>query len=104
MRKLLLALAATLGLQAEIWTGYLMPQTCKNDEPRSHTRECLDRCASTGLGIVTSTGKFLPFDSRGMGAVNKLLKKSKRTQELRIVVKGELRQERIRIDWIRWDS
>ncbi len=87
----LVLLVASLGL-AETTTvnGYLMDKMCgaKPERAANHTKSCAEKCAGSGLGVV-SEGKFLAFDEKGNQLASDLLKNSKQAKGIKVTVEGE---------------
>jgi hypothetical protein len=66
----------TVGLFAESWTGTIVDTACKSKDLAGHTKQCTLGCASKGLGIVLSDGKFVKFDEAGNAKAVEALKAS----------------------------
>jgi hypothetical protein len=69
--------------------------------PDAHTRECALACEDSGFGIVTSDGKFLKFDADGNTKMTAELKASKKTDHLRVNVKGNVDGDMIKVDSVK---
>lgn len=80
-------------------TGTLMDQMCaKSKDPVKHTRQCAISCAKNGYGLVTSDGKFLKFDEKGNEKALAALKASKKENDLKATVTGEVHGDMIHVD------
>lgn len=97
-RKLVLAAALamlfTLATPAAELQGYLMDKMCaqKSSTPEAaakHDRNCLIGCARNGYGVLTSDGKFIPFDKEGNRKAAELLKGSDKKDNFKVDVTGE---------------
>lgn len=66
--------------------------------PDAHTKACAMQCAKSGFGIFTQDGKFLKFDAKGNQEMMDALKKSNKTDHLRVDVKGEQSGDTIKVE------
>ena len=82
------------------WSGHLSDAMCKAKDPTTHTRECILNCAKSGLGLVTTDGKFLKFDAAGNKKALAALKASKKTENIDAEVSGELNGDTIKVQSI----
>lgn len=106
MKKLalLLVLALALGTLAlagegqKTWNGYLIDKMCgaKPERAANHSKSCTEKCAGSGLGVVTE-GKFLAFDEKGNQLGADLLKNSKQTKGIKVTVDGKLDGETLQV-------
>ena len=94
---LLVAFAATLALGGagadEKISGILMDKACAVDmkmDAKGHDKDCaqMPDCVKSGYGVVTSDGKFLPFDAKGNQQATAWLKATKLKTNLKITVTG----------------
>ena len=98
---LLLALFSMPVLAAEWKDAPMVDVQCSarvKGSPDAHTKECAMRCAKGGFGIYTSDGKFLKFDAKGNQEVIDALKKTDKTDHIRVNVKGELSGDTIKVE------
>lgn len=65
--------------------------------PDGHTRACSLQCQESGFGILTTDGKFLKFDKSGNGKMMELLKKTDKTDHLRVNVTGTVEGDMIKV-------
>lgn len=105
MKKYFLFLVATLALSAaalaETWKDVPMVDTMCSAKvkanPEKHTAKCALKCADSGFGIVTSDGAYLKFDETGNTKAVAALKATKKTDNLRVTVSGELSGDTIKV-------
>ena len=103
LRRLLVLSAAILVVvyvaQAAELQGILIDKMCSakvlqggQKAARAHTRECalMPDCAKSGYGVYTADGKFITFDSDGNKKAEEALRASKKKDNLRVTVTGEL--------------
>ena len=69
--------------------------------PDAHTRACALQCEDSGYGILTSDGTFLKFDADGNAKMTAELKASKKTDHLRVNVKGNVDGDTIKVDSVK---
>lgn len=110
----LLAGFAAAASAAEV-KGILMDQTCSSKAevrivsgPRleggmivaeAHTRECalMPACQKSGYGVFTYDQKFLKFDAAGSRKALAALKASKKEDDLKVEVTGEIDGDTIKV-------
>ena len=76
------------------------------DTPEKHTKACLQKCESSGYGLLTTDGKdkkFVKFDSKGNDLTAEALKASKKTEDLKATVVGEMSDGMIKVKSITFD-
>ena len=89
----------------ETLTGHLMPSKCRNDDPKTHTRDCALQCRATGFGVLTENGDYISFDAAGNTKATELLEKStSRTTDLRVSVQGARKGSTLAVESIRWQE
>lgn len=96
----LIALVAAPAVAAEqTWKDvYVVDQMCSGKDKvmnatGSHTKECALKCEKSGFGVFVGEGadkKFVKFDSEGNKLTAAALKASKKTDELKATVVGEM--------------
>lgn len=108
MRKMLAALLA-FGLSvpvvalAESWEKVpLIDQMCAKKEkvtahPENHPVGCLIKCSDSGYGVMTSEGKYLKFDQAGNKKALAMLKETKKENDVRVNVTGEMQGDTIKV-------
>lgn len=69
--------------------------------PDAHTRECALACAKSGYGIVTQDKKFLKFDANGNKEILAQLKDSKKSDHLRVDVKGDVQGDMLKVESVK---
>ena len=86
---LALGTVALAGEGEKTWNGYLIDKMCgaKPERAVNHSKSCTEKCAGSGLGVVAD-GKFIAFDEKGNQLGADLLKNSKQTKGVKIVVEG----------------
>lgn len=70
----------------------------------THTRQCLlmPACQRSGYGIFTyDTSKFLGFDPAGNQRALALIEASKKQDDLRIEVAGEIQGDKIKVSTLK---
>ncbi len=84
-----LGTAALAGEGEKTWNGYLIDKMCgaKPERAANHSKSCTEKCAGSGLGVVAD-GKFIAFDEKGNQLGADLLKNSKQSKGVKIVVEG----------------
>lgn len=110
----LLASFATAGFAAQ-FQGILIDQMCSSKAevrivsgPRleggmivaeAHTRECalMAACQKSGYGVFTYDNKFLKFDEAGSRKALAAIKASKKEDDLKVEVTGELQGDVIKV-------
>ncbi|MCC7498422.1 MAG: hypothetical protein IT160_12645 [Bryobacterales bacterium] len=112
MSKLVLAAlclgALPLLAAAETWTDVpLIDQNCSTKynfkTADTHTRSCALSCASSGYGILTSSGTYLKFDKSGSQKVLKELKASSKKDHIRATVTGDQEGSSIKVQSVKLD-
>lgn len=94
MKKMALITAVALALAcsaaAERVSGILIDRSCgaKPERAANHPKSCIEKCAGSGLGVVTE-GKFIAFDEKGNQLAADLLKESKQAKGVKVTVQGE---------------
>jgi hypothetical protein len=76
------------------------------DTPEKHTKACLQKCESSGYGVITTDGtekKFVKFDSKGNELTAEALKAAKKTEGLKATVVGEMSDGTIKVKSITFD-
>jgi len=110
MKKLLTSLSC-LGLMAGMATaadihGVLMDKMCSAKAVKggqsvatAHDRECalMPPCQQSGYGVFTEDNKFLVFDSAGNTKALAALKKSKKKDDLKVTVTGDIQGDTIKV-------
>jgi hypothetical protein len=110
----LLAVCATAASAAQI-QGILMDQMCSSKAevhivagPRleggmivaeAHTRQCalMPECQKSGYGLFTYENKFLKFDEAGSRKALAMLRASKKEDDLKVEVTGEIQGDMIKV-------
>jgi hypothetical protein len=107
MKKLLPLLLLSSTAFATTWTGVpLVDQQCSRKaagDPDSHSKQCLMGCAGSGLGILTSDGKFLKLDKTGADQALAAVKQSDKKDHLRVTVDGEEKDGTIAVKSVKLD-
>ena len=110
----MLAVFAAVASAAQV-KGILMDQMCSSKAevrivsgPRleggmivaeAHTRECalMTACEKSGYGVFTYDNKFLKFDAAGSRKALAALKASKKEDDLKVEVTGEIQGDTIKV-------
>ena len=110
----MLAVFAAVASAAQV-KGILMDQMCSSKAevrivsgPRleggmivaeAHTRECalMPACEKSGYGVYTYDNKFLKFDPAGSRKALAALKASKKEDDLKVEVTGEIQGDTIKV-------
>jgi hypothetical protein len=95
-------LASSLVCFGETLDGHLMPSKCKNEDMKTHTKECALACKSTGFGIVTASGEYVSFNRAGNTKAGDLLRSSEKTADLEVSVKGTRNGTVFEVESITW--
>jgi hypothetical protein len=68
-----------------------------------HTRQCalMPDCQKSGYGVYTYDDKFLAFDEAGNRKAMALLKETKKEDDLRVEVTGEIQGDTIKVATIK---
>lgn len=83
--------------------GHLMPSRCQTENPKTHTRDCALECQSTGFGILTAKGDFIPLSAEGNTKAVELLRSAQKTSDLRVSVSGTRDGAVLVVKSIRWE-
>ncbi|MBI3666896.1 MAG: hypothetical protein HY236_11850 [Acidobacteria bacterium] len=104
---ILVVLAAGLcAAEQQTLTGYLMDKACSADAlkkgeevAKKHGRDCalMEDCVKTGYGVITAEGKFITFDQAGNKRAIAALKVSKKENDLRVTVTGDVSGDSIKV-------
>jgi hypothetical protein len=112
--SVLLAAGATASSAAQV-KGVLIDEMCSSKAevrivsgPRleggmivaeAHTRECalMPACQKSGYGVFTYDNKFLKFDEAGSRKALAALKASKKEDDLKVEVTGEIQGDTIKV-------
>jgi hypothetical protein len=110
MTKVLCCLTLVAGLtgiaSAADINGVLMDKMCSakavsggQKAAASHDRECAvaPACEKSGYGVYTSDGKWLDFDDAGNKKAMSALKASKKMDDLKVTVKGDVSGDSIKV-------
>ena len=83
------ALGALGAAEKTTVNGILIDRACgaKPERAANHSKSCTEKCAGSGLGVVAD-GKFVAFDEKGNQLGADLLKNSKQTKGVKVVVEG----------------
>jgi len=76
------------------------------DTPEKHTKMCLQKCESSGYGVIMGEGKdkkFVKFDSKGNDLTVEALKAAKKSEGLKATVVGEMTGDTIKVKSITFD-
>jgi len=76
------------------------------DTPEKHTKACLQKCESSGYGVIMTDGKdkkFVAFDAKGNDLTVEALKAAKKTIDLKATVVGEMSGDTIKVKSITFD-
>ncbi len=114
MKKLIGMLAALLlamAVYAGEVQGILLDKQCAtkivkaNDQvaAQKHTRDCalMDECQKAGYGVLTADGKFITVDAAGNAKVVAALKGTKKDDNLKVVVTGDVKGDTITLTAIK---
>jgi hypothetical protein len=79
--------------------GYLVDKMCSKKDPKSHDRECAlsPACQKSGFVVVTADGKLISLDDKGNQEAIKALKASKKKDDLRVTVTGDVSGDSIKV-------
>ncbi len=106
MRKTLAAtfvavMAAAAAACAQEWTNVaLVDQMCAakvKADPDHHTRTCLLQCVKSGYVVLTPDGTSLKLDEAGNAKAVAALKRSGKSDHIRVDVKGDRSGDTIRV-------
>ena len=96
---------AGLGFAADV-DGILIDKICSakalgggQKAAKEHDRDCAltAGCQKSGYGVYTSDGKFLSFDAAGNTKAIAALKASKKADDLRVKVTGDVEGDSIKV-------
>lgn len=99
-------------VRVRTWNGWLIDAHCAaryeaaRRLPVLHPRDCelQAACVASGLGVMTTAGRFFPFDAAGTDLAVARLRASQLTQDLRVTVRGRERRGEIDVTAFRFDS
>jgi hypothetical protein len=100
-----LGLMAGMASAADIH-GVLMDKMCSakavsggQSVATAHDRDCalMPPCQQSGYGVFTEDGKFLAFDGGGNTKALAALKKSKKKDDLKVTVTGDVQGDTIKV-------
>jgi len=116
LRLLIVVSTVAMAAHAEDIKGILMDQMCSGKADlrisgstgtlvggrivaEAHTRECLlmPECQKSGYGVFTYENKFLKFDDAGSRKALVLLRASKKEDDLKVEVTGEINGDVIKV-------
>jgi len=108
--SLTLVIAGPVAAAEQTWKDVtVMDHMCfakMKDTPEKHTKACLQKCESSGYGIITTDGKdkkFVKFDSKGNDLTVEALRAAKKTEGLKATVVGEMAGDTIKVKSITFD-
>jgi hypothetical protein len=107
MSKILCSMILVAGLaSAAQVNGVLMDKMCSSKAvsggqkaASSHDRDCATSpaCEKSGYGVYTSDGKWLTFDDAGNKKAIAALKASKKADDLKVTVMGDVSGDSIKV-------
>lgn len=106
LSRLALATACACVVSAADFEGILIDKMCSmkaekegQSAAQMHTRDCalMPDCQKSGYGVFTAEGKFLALDETGNAKAVQALKASKKKDNLRVKVTGELQGGTIKV-------
>jgi len=107
---LVIAVAPTAAAAEQTWKDVtVIDHMCfakMKDTPEKHTKTCLQKCESSGYGVITGEGKdkkFVKFDAKGNDLTAEALKATKKTEGLKATVVGEMTGDTIKVKSITFD-
>jgi hypothetical protein len=104
--RLILVTSLAGALSAEEVEGVLMDKMCSLKAAKDgqkaatmHTRQCamMPDCEKSGYGVFTADKKYLVFDSAGNEQALEALKASKKKDNLKVKVTGEVDGDTIKV-------
>ncbi len=104
--RLALAAGCACAVSAADVEGILIDKMCSmkaqkegQSAAQMHTRDCalMPDCQKSGYGVFTADGKFLALDEAGNEKAVKALKASKKKDNLRVKVTGELQRDTLKV-------
>ncbi len=109
MKTLLLvaALAASGFAAVQTWKNApLVDAMCAGQvkqNPDAHSAVCALNCGGSGMGLLTSDGTFLKFDSAGTKQALAAIKASNKKDHIRATVTGERTGETVKVQSLKLD-
>ncbi len=107
---LVIVIAPTAAAAEQTWKDVtVIDHMCfakMKDTPEKHTKACLQKCESSGYGVITGEGKdkkFVKFDSKGNDLTVEALKATTKTVGLKATVVGEMSDGMIKVKSITFD-
>jgi hypothetical protein len=107
MKRLLCCMGLVAGLaSAAQVNGVLIDKMCSSKAisggqkaAAEHDKDCAlaDPCQKSGYGVYTSDGKYLTFDEEGNKKALAALKATKKTDELKVTVTGDVDGDKIKV-------
>ena len=101
-----LLIAMTGAASAEQVSGILIDKLCMNTSAKGgqeavakHKRTCnlTPNCSKAGYGVYTADGKYISFDSAGNTMAQKALQESKKVDDMKVTVTGDLQGDTIKV-------
>jgi hypothetical protein len=86
--------------------GYLVDVSCATKHAgeegfaEGHDKDCLEMCAKSGYGVLTSEGKFVKFDDDGNKKAESFIKSSENEAGWKVEVTGKLSGEKMSVESI----
>jgi hypothetical protein len=86
--------------------GFLVDKACSarivkagQKAAASHNKDCalMDGCADSGFGVLTADNRFLTFDKEGSKKAAAALEASKKSDNLKIKVTGDVSGETMKV-------
>lgn len=99
--------------KSERWSGYLIDMSCalerRQSQPdlgKKHTKRCLQMpsCERSGLGLLLENNQVLHFDDQGNQITRKLISRTSRENDLRVVVYGRKMNDVLQVEIIRFEA
>lgn len=91
---------------AEQVSGILMDKLCSTkgvkggqEAAAKHPRTCnlTANCSKSGYGVFTADNKYLTFDAAGNAMALKALQESKKTDDMKVTVTGDVEGDSIKV-------
>jgi hypothetical protein len=96
-----LGLAMPLAALAETWENVsLADKKCAEKfkgHVDDHPKACAEKCAKTGLGIITPDGQWMKLDAAGNKQAAAALKKTDQKDHIRVNVSGDKKGDTIKV-------
>ena len=94
-----LLIGFALSTSAASIDGYLIDKMCSKKDPKTHETECAlsPACQKSGYAVVTADGKLLSLDAKGNQEAVKALKATKKQDDLRVTVNGDVSGDSIKV-------